>query len=117
MFDAQAGAAYPLLERLRLIAQVNCRVRDKDHADPPDAEDGDHDHELVVGLEAIQQHEHVGTVENTGGTAVFLSPGLRYDVSPVLGIGSYVQVPVYQDVNGTQVAANAQFWIGMTYRR
>ena len=111
--EGHLGAAYPLMERLRLIGQFNVRNRGKDHTAAME-EEGGHDH--AAAPEQILQHEHAGTDEDTGGTSVFASPGLRYDLSPLLGLSGHVQIPIYQRVNGTQLVAPSQFWLGITYR-
>jgi hypothetical protein len=41
---------------------------------------------------------------STGGTLIYLSPGATLRVSKQLKIYSYVQLPVYQDVNSVQLA-------------
>ncbi|MCI0554459.1 MAG: hypothetical protein L0287_26220 [Anaerolineae bacterium] len=64
-----------------------------------------------------QEYSDVGTTrepgENTGGTWVYVSPGLKLDLSDAISAYGYVQLPVYQNVNGIQQtsAFNLQFGI------
>jgi hypothetical protein len=120
MLEAHAGIAHPIASRLRLTAQVNLRSRGKDHTEAEAVEEtaGDHDHATRGRAEIEHEGEShgSGTHEDTGGTSVFLSPGLRYELSPRVALSGYAQVPVYRRVNGTQLVAPSQFWLGLTYR-
>ena len=112
MFETHLGTSYPLLDRLRLLAQVSGQSRDKDRSRVADSgTGGGHAGHGTVGAEAA-----TGVHENTGGTAVFAAPGLRYEIGPWLALSTYVQLPIYQRVNGTQLVAPSQFWIGTTYK-
>jgi hypothetical protein len=42
-------------------------------------------------------------IENSGATFVYLSPGLQLRLTPAIAAYAYVQVPVYQRVNGFQI--------------
>ena len=52
--------------------------------------------------------------DNTGGTAVYATPGLRFGSGPV-GMYGYWQVRVYEKVNGIQVTAPSHLMVGMSY--
>jgi len=52
---------------------------------------------------------------STGGTLVYLSPGLSVRVSKALKLYSYVQLPVYQDVNGVQLNPRWTASLGANY--
>jgi hypothetical protein len=111
MLETHVGAAYPLLERLGLLAQVSAQTRDKDHSEvDPDADAHAHVARINHG------EEESGIHENTGGTFVYAAPGLRYEISPVLALSAYLQLPIYQRANGTQLVAPSQYWISTTYR-
>lgn len=84
-----AGADYPLSRIVGVLAQVNYRYRGED------SEDG-------------------AAEENTGGTALYLSPGLRVATGHSTSLYGLVQFPVYQDVNGIQVVSDANFYFGVT---
>jgi hypothetical protein len=64
-----------------------------------------------------QGYANVGTTgeprENTGGTWVYLSPGLNVDLTESLSLFGIIQLPVYINVNGLQQASafNIQFGI------
>ena len=88
------GMAYPLFQRVHLLGQLNWRYRDRD--DAGDAE---------------------GVPEaNTGGEALFLSPGVRIRVIDELWVYGLVQIPLYQRVNGIQLTANWNLLLGATFR-
>ena len=42
-------------------------------------------------------------VENSGATLVYLSPGVNLQLAPTAHAYQYLQVPVYQRVNGYQL--------------
>jgi hypothetical protein len=54
--------------------------------------------------------------EDTGGKALFLSPGIGYGVSDKLQVYGFVQLSVYQYVNGVQLTARRAFSIGVSSR-
>lgn len=88
-----AGSEYPLTEKLHFLGQVNVRFREKDS----------------VGQ----------TAENpdlTGGTFVYLSPGVRFTISHATSLYGYVQVPVIQNVNGTQLTSRVNYLVGVQER-
>ncbi len=88
------GGGYPLVERLRFQDQVNARFAARDEVGTTDA-----------------------TRENTGGSWLYASPGLRFDATDGVGFTAFLQVPVYQHVNRIQLAAPVNFWFGVSYRR
>jgi len=112
MFEAHLGTSYPLFTRLRLLAQASSRASNKDRTEGVDPASGGHAGHAPLPTEEAEGGAH----ENTGGTAVFASPGVRFEASPWLAVSTYVQFPIYQRVNGTQLVAPSQFWIGTTYK-
>jgi len=52
---------------------------------------------------------------STGGTLIYLSPGLSLRVSKALRLYSYVQLPIYQDVNGVQLTTRWTASLGANY--
>jgi hypothetical protein len=50
-----------------------------------------------------KSQEYGAPSHDTGGTAVFLSPGLRIALGPHAAWNAAVQFPVWQDLNGTQI--------------
>lgn len=73
------------------LLQTNLRVRGKDDVGSTDEEAG-----------------------HTGGTSWFLSPGVRVAVAPQTSIYGLFQVPVYQRVNGIQLTAKANLYVGIS---
>jgi hypothetical protein len=98
MMDAAAGATYPLADRVQLLTQLNFRTHARDDA-PGDVSSA-----------------HTQHVENTGGTALYLTPGLRLKTGSTVSFSGYVQIPLYQRVNGIQLVAPYHLWFGATYR-
>ena len=88
------GGAYPILDRLHLLGQLNFRYRDRDDS-------GDAD--------GVPE-------ENTGSEALFFSPGLRVRVLERLWAYGLVQLPIYQRVNGIQLTSDWNLLVGVIFR-
>ncbi|BCM24499.1 hypothetical protein ZMTM_07580 [Methyloradius palustris] len=52
---------------------------------------------------------------STGGTLVYLSPGVVVPVNKKLSAYSFVQIPIYQNVNGVQLAPRFTASVGARY--
>ena len=52
---------------------------------------------------------------STGGTLVYLSPGATVRINKQLKLYGFVQLPIYQDVNGVQLAPRWTASLGMNY--
>jgi len=52
---------------------------------------------------------------STGGTLLFLSPGVDVPISAQFTAYGFVQVPVYQNLNGVQLAPHYSTSIGVRY--
>lgn len=52
---------------------------------------------------------------STGGTLLYISPGLVAAVTDQITLYAFVQVPIYQDVNGVQLAPHFIPSVGMRY--
>jgi hypothetical protein len=85
---------YPVTQRFRALGQINFRYRDRDHV-------GD-----APGVLA----------EDTGNEALYLTPGMRLDLTDAFGAYTYVQVPVLQRVNGIQLVSRWNLLVGLTYK-
>lgn len=86
-----AGLRYGVGEQVGLLLQANALWRARDR-----------------GAEAEP--------DDSGGTGVFLSPGLSYAPSKAFNLYAFFQVPVYQYVNGVQLTARKAFTIGANLR-
>jgi hypothetical protein len=84
------GTEYPLTPSLHLLGQVNARMLSKDD----------------VG----QTNENR---DLTGGRYLYLSPGLRVLLGGKTSIYGFVQMPVYQHVNGLQLTSKANYLAGI----
>src|SRR4051794_22584246 len=85
-----AGTEYPLTSAIHLLSQINSRI---------------------VAKDAVGQ-----TDENrdlTGGQYVYLSPGVRVLLASKTSIYGFVQVPIYQHVNGLQLTSKANYVAGI----
>jgi hypothetical protein len=87
---AHAGTAYAWSPASRLLLQADARIQDF----------------AGVGMTGEPR-------ENTGGTWIFISPGLEIDLLPSVTAYGYIQLPLYQNVHGIQQTApyNLQFGI------
>ena len=52
---------------------------------------------------------------NSGGTAVFLSPGVRAGITSHFGIGTSVSFPVFQNLLGEQQETDYKVIVGVSY--
>lgn len=52
---------------------------------------------------------------STGGTLLYLSPGISASISARISVYGFYQVPVYQDVNGVQLAPRYTASVGVRY--
>ena len=52
----------------------------------------------------------------SGGAYVYLSPGLSYAFADGFQVYGYVQVPLFQDVNGIQLTQSSSYVAGVSYR-
>lgn len=89
-YGADVGMAYPAAGTLSALLQVNALVRGRDR-----------------GAEAEPA--------NSGGTFVHVSPGIGYTLGGVQLYG-FVQLPVYQRVNGVQLTADSALAVGISAR-
>jgi hypothetical protein len=83
------GVRYQAAEKLGLMLQLNALVRARD-----------------AGAEAEP--------EDTGGRSLFLSPGVSYALADNLQVYGFVQLPLYQYVNGVQLTARHAFAVGIS---
>lgn len=86
-----AGMRYAAGDRLGLLLQLNTLLKARDR-----------------GVEAEP--------EDTGGTFVFLSPGVSYAFTRSVQAYGFVQLPVYQRVNGVQLVPRYAFALGLNAR-
>ncbi|HUQ25983.1 MAG TPA: hypothetical protein VM140_09950 [Burkholderiales bacterium] len=86
-----AGMRYGVGEQVGLLLQANALWRGRDR-----------------GAEAEP--------DDSGGTGVFLSPGLSYSPTKAFNLYGFFQVPLYQYVNGVQLTARRAFTIGANLR-
>lgn len=88
---AHLGSVYQFLDHASLPFQVNAKFQD--FAD--------------VGSTGEPR-------ENTGGTWIFLSPGLNVNMTDTFSAYSFIQIPIYQNVHGLQQTARFNLQIGLT---
>jgi hypothetical protein len=56
-----------------------------------------------------------GDVENSGASLLYLSPGVNWNISRRFSAYAFVQVPIYQRVNGLQIEATQLASVGLHY--
>jgi hypothetical protein len=86
-----AGLRYDATERWSAMLQVNTVLRARDR-----------------GIQAEP--------EDTGGRAVWIAPGASYAVTGDVRIYGFLQLPVFQYVNGVQITAHKAVVIGLNAR-
>jgi len=69
-----------------------------------------------INVKYLFRDEENGRDErNSGGTTVFLSPGVRIGVTSRLGVGASVSFPVFQNVLGEQQETDFKAAVGVSY--
>ena len=65
-------------------------------------------------------HDDVGDtgepIDATGGTSIYLSPGLNLKLAQGLSAYGYYQLPIFQDVNEVQLTSDSNLVFGLGYR-
>jgi hypothetical protein len=92
---ASLGTSYQLVKHASLLLQFNGRFQEK--ADP--------------GMVSVTD----SPPGNTGGKWIFVSPGLSIELNDSFSAYSFVQFPIYQDVNGIQQTAPYYLQFGLTF--
>ena len=87
--SADIGLRYDLSESVGLLLQMNALFRGRD-----------------AGANAEPQ--------DSGGRSLFLSPGVSYGISKDLRLYGFLQLPLYQSVNGVQLVANQAVIVGVS---
>lgn len=81
------GARWEATERLGVLLQLNAVWKGKDSGSEAEPED-------------------------SGGRSVFLSPGVTFAITNKVNVYGFVQLPIYQYVNGVQLVAKRAFAVG-----
>ena len=89
--NIDAGMRYEATEKLGLLLQMNGLIRGRDGGAQAEAED-------------------------SGGRSLFLSPGVAYALTKDLQVYSFLQLPLYQFVNGVQLVADRALVVGLSTR-
>jgi hypothetical protein len=63
-----------------------------------------------------REHGVNADVDNSGGTFAYLSPGLTADLTTKVNAFAFVQLPVYQRVNGLQLEPQWLLSVGFRFR-
>jgi hypothetical protein len=74
---------------------------------------------LMLQMNATHRKRDAGSQAepaDSGGTSVFLSPGIGYALSRGWQVYGFVQLPLYQYVNGVQIVAGRAFAVGLSSR-
>ena len=87
-FALDLGLRYDVTPSLGLMLQINTLLKAKDSGKEAEPDD-------------------------SGGTFVFVSPGISYSLTRDVQVYGFVQLPLYQYVNGVQLVANRAFALGV----
>ncbi len=85
------GISYPLRGRTALLLQLNTQWKDQDAGENAEPDD-------------------------TGGTFVHVSPGFGVELGEKTRLYGFVQLPLFQDVNGVQLTADWSLAAGISHR-
>jgi hypothetical protein len=88
-FTLDTGVRYQAAEKVSLMVQLNALLRARDSGAQAEPDD-------------------------SGGRSLFLSPGASYAISPSTQVYAFVQLPLYQYVNGVQLTAARAFAAGIS---
>jgi hypothetical protein len=91
-FGFDLGLNYAASSRFGLMLQLNYLYKGKDS-----------------GSDADQPND-------TGGEFVYLSPGVSWNLTKALQLYGFVQLPLYQKVNGVQLVADYALMVGLSTR-
>jgi len=89
--NIDAGMRYEATEKLGLLLQMNALIKGRDGGAQAEAED-------------------------SGGRSLYLSPGVAYALTKDLQVYSFLQLPLYQFVNGVQLVADRALVVGLSTR-
>ena len=66
----------------------------------------------------VQAFSNVGNTgeprENSGGTWIYITPGLRFQIAEAFATYGVFQLPAYQNVHGIQQTSNLNLQFGIT---
>ncbi|HEX2198128.1 MAG TPA: hypothetical protein VHG88_05850, partial [Burkholderiales bacterium] len=74
---------------------------------------------LMLQLNYLHRRRDKGSAaepEDSGGNALFASPGLSYALTSALQVYGFLQLPIYQYVNGVQLTADWALLAGLSAR-
>lgn len=91
-FSLDIGLGYALSLKARALLQLNMLAKDRDQ-----------------GVNAEP--------DESGGQFVLISPGLSYLLTPQWQLYGFVQLPLYQYVNGTQLTADWSAVLGISWKK
>ena len=96
-----AGVNYALssMDQFSLVGELNAEVAARDKSDPDPMV-------LPAG----------GEVPNTGYKRVYITPGVQWRPAKDWALNFNAQVPVYQNLNGTQLASKVNYNLGVSMR-
>ncbi len=97
--NAGLNYALPSMDQFSLIGEVNVEVAEKDDSD--------------VGLAGVFAP---GDVPNTGYRKIYLTPGVQWRTGKDSSLNLNAQIPVYQNLKGTQLASEVSYTFGVSLR-
>jgi hypothetical protein len=72
---------------------------------------------VLLQLNALHKARDSGAEaepDDSGSRTVAFSPGVTYALTPTVSLYAFVQIPVYQRVNGVQLTADRSYAVGVS---
>ena len=97
--NAGVNYALPSMDQLSLVGEVNAEYAAQDESD-------------VAGQGVLAG----GEVRDTGYRKIYLTPGIQWRAGKDTSLNFNAQVPVYQNLKGTQLASEVSYTLGISLR-
>ena len=97
--NAGINYALPSMDQFSLVGEVNAEVAERDKSD-------------IAGPGVLAG----GDVRDTGYRKIYLSPGIQWRAGKNSSLTFNAQVPVYQNLKGTQLASDVNYTLGASLR-
>ena len=97
--NAGVNYALPSMDQFSLVGEVNAEIAERDESE-------------VAGPGVLAG----GEVRDTGYSKIYLTPGIQWRPGKNSSLTFNAQVPVYQNLKGTQLASEVSYTLGVSLR-